>query len=150
MITVRKNAEVREKEIRLAISRIERGRSHTDAKRLTISAVAREAGVSASLLHNHYPEIAEAIRTKQGASSRQKLDAKHDELSIERGKTRALRAELEELKQQVAQLASINEMLQIANRTLTIQCASPNITNYQSRGEQDSVIAGPSKQWGGK
>ncbi|MDQ1835011.1 hypothetical protein [Massilia scottii] len=86
--------------------------------------------MSASLLHNHYPDIAEAIRTKQGASSRKKLDAKHDDLSIERGKTRALRAELDELKQQVAKLASINEMLQIANRTLTIKCESSNIANH--------------------
>jgi AcrR family transcriptional regulator len=88
MTTVRKNADVREKEIRLAIFRIERGRSHTAAKRLTISAVAREAGVSSSLLHNHYPDIAEEIRVKQGASSRQKLDAKRDDLSVEREKPR--------------------------------------------------------------
>lgn len=118
MTSVRKNADIREKEIRLAIFRIERGRSHTDATKLTISAVAREAGVSSSLLHNHYAAIAEEIRTKQGASSRQKLDAKQDDLSIERGKTKALRGELEELRMQVAKLASINEMLEIENRTL--------------------------------
>lgn len=60
MTTIRKSAGIREKEIRLAISRSERGRSHTDTKPW-ISAVAREAGVAASLVHNHYPGIAEAV-----------------------------------------------------------------------------------------
>jgi hypothetical protein len=55
---------------------------------------------------------------KQGASSRQKLDAKQDDLSVERGKTKALRAELEDLRHKVAKLASINEMLEIELRTL--------------------------------
>ena len=132
MTTVRKNADVREKEIRLAIFRIERGRSHTAAKRLTISAVAREAGVSSSLLHNHYPVIAEEIRVKQGASSRQKLDAKQDDLSVERVKTKALREELEDLRRQVAKLASINEMLQIENHILTIKYGNPKIASLPS------------------
>lgn len=140
---MRKNADVREKEIRLAIFRIERGRSHTAAKRLTISAVAREAGVSSSLLHNHYPVIAEEIRVKQGASSRQKLDAKQDDLSVERGKTKALRAELEELRHQVAKLASINEMLQIENHTLAIKCGTPKIANFPGHGARVAVSATP-------
>ena len=134
MMTVRKNADVREKEIRLAIFRIERGRSHTAAKRLTISAVAREAGVSSSLLHNHYPEIAEEIRVKQGASTRQKLDAKQDDLVIERAKTKALRSEVAELKMQVARLASINEMLGMENRTLSAKSGNPRISSLPFRG----------------
>ncbi|MDB5935348.1 MAG: tetR family transcriptional regulator-like protein [Massilia sp.] len=141
MTTVRKNADAREKEIRLAIFRIERGRSHTQAKRLTISAVAREAGVSSSLLPNHYPSIAEEIRTKQGASSRQKLDAKQDDLSLEREKTKALRTELVNLRNQVAKLASINAMLQIENRTLAIKCGNPKITNFPLPGFRVAVNA---------
>lgn len=132
MNATRKNADVREKEIRLAVLRIERGRSRTHANKLSISAVAREAGVSPSLIHNHYPAIAEDIRGKQGASSRQKLDAKRDDLSQERERSRILREELKELKRQVSRLASINEMLTIENRVLATKAGSPNISTFPS------------------
>jgi len=62
----RKTAEVRERELRLALSRIQRGRSRTKAKRLSIAAVACEAGVTAALIHNHYPDVAEAICEARG------------------------------------------------------------------------------------
>lgn len=65
----RKPADKREKDLRLAMFRIQRGRAHTDVEKLSISSVAREAGVSASLIHNHYPDIAEAIRLAQGAAA---------------------------------------------------------------------------------
>ena len=42
----RKTAAVRDRELRLAIARIEKGRSKTNEIKLTIAAVAREAGVS--------------------------------------------------------------------------------------------------------
>lgn len=118
MTQQRKNAETREKELKLAIFRIERGRSHTKVTKLSVSAVAREAGVTPALIHNHYPSIAEEVRIKQGASSRQKRDAKQDELKQEREKNRVLRQELEEMKNQLAKLASINEMVLLENRAL--------------------------------
>lgn len=77
-----------------------------------------------------YPTIAEEIRTKQGASSRQKLDAKQDDLSIERGKTKVLRSEVEYLKLQVAKLASINEMLSIENQNLALRTGNSKIASY--------------------
>lgn len=129
MTATRKNADVREKEIRLAMFRIERGRSHTKANKISISAVAREAGISSSLIHNHYPGLAEEIRAKQGASSRQKLDAKQDDLSLERDKSRRQRQEIEELKRQVATLASINEMLIMENRVLAGKCGNTKVAN---------------------
>jgi AcrR family transcriptional regulator len=131
MTATRKNADVREKEIRLAVFRIERGRSHTKASKLSISAVAREAGVSSSLIHNHYPNLAEEIRAKQGASSRQKLDTKHDDLNIERDKSRQQRREIKELKSQVARLASINEMLAMENRVLAAACGNTKLTTLR-------------------
>ena len=132
MKTVRKTAKVREKEIRLAIFRIERGRSHTAAKRLSISAVAKEAGVSPSLLHNHYPALVDEIRSKQGASSRQLLDAKQDQLAIEKERTRTLRTEVKELQVQVAKLASINEMLSQENRAFLQIAKNSKIVNFAS------------------
>jgi len=141
MTAQRKNADVREKEIRLAIFRIERGRSHTKADKLSISAVAREAGVSASLLHNHYPALAEEIRTKQGASSRQKLDSKQGDLCLEREKTRRLRLEISDLKTQVAKLASINEMLLMENRVLAAKRGSTKIASFP--GSRPSSLLAP-------
>lgn len=132
MTAPRKKADVREKEMRLAISRIERGRSHTKAAKLSISAVAREVGVSPSLLHNHYPALAEEIRTKQGASSRKKLEAKHDDLGLEREKVRRLRQEIDELKTQLAKLASINEMQAMENRVLAARCSSIKVASFPS------------------
>jgi AcrR family transcriptional regulator len=107
----RKNAETREKDLKLAIYRIERGRSQTKAKKLSVSAVAREAGVTPALIHNHYPSIAETVRVKVGASSRQQRDLKARALKEMRQKNKDLRQEIIETEARLAKLASINEML---------------------------------------
>lgn len=141
MTAPRKNADIREKEIRLAMLRIERGRSHTKAAKLSISTVAREVGVSPSLLHNHYPALAEEIRTKQGASSREKLGAKQDDLGLEREKVRRLRQEIDELKAQVAKLASINEMQAMENRVLAARCSSTKVASFPSIRSSGALAA---------
>ena len=70
MNTKRKPADARRKDLDLAISRIQRGRSHTSVTVVNISTVAAEAGVTPALIHNHYPDIAERIRELQARSSR--------------------------------------------------------------------------------
>ncbi|WP_318834173.1 MULTISPECIES: TetR family transcriptional regulator [Burkholderia cepacia complex] len=114
----RQNAKNRSKELRLAILRIERGRANTNAKKLTITSVAREAGVTPALIHNHYPAIAEEIRAKSGASSRAQRDAMRAELKMVRESKTALLQEVAALKKRIAQLASINETLLLENRGL--------------------------------
>lgn len=109
MTTIRKPSDARERDLQLALARIQRGRAHTGETKVTIAAVAREAGVSTALIHNHYPIIAEAIRDAQGRSSRAQRDVKHQDLRAEREKNRALRKEIEELRAKVARLASIND-----------------------------------------
>ena len=118
MTTKRKPSDARERDLQLALARIQRGRAHTGETKVTIAAVAREAGVSTALIHNHYPIIAEAIRDAQGRSSRAQRDVKHQDLRAEREKNRALRKEIEELRAKVASLASINEVLIAENRVL--------------------------------
>lgn len=118
MTTKRKPSDARERDLQLALARIQRGRAHTGETKVTIAAVAREAGVSTALIHNHYPIIAEAIRDAQGRSSRAQRDVKHQDLRAEREKNRALRQEIEELRAKVASLASINEVLIAENRVL--------------------------------
>ena len=89
----RLTSDVRDKQLRLAITRIERGRSREKDAKLTIASVAREAGVSTALIHNHHPQIAELVRDAQGRSSRAQRDAKHSELKDEREKNKLLRDE---------------------------------------------------------
>ncbi len=120
-------SDARDKNLRLAIRRIQRGRARTKETNLTISSVAREAGVSTALIHDHHPDIAEIIREIQGRSSRSQRDAKHSELKAEREKNRALRSEVEDLLRQVASLASINEVLNIENRDMRARLSDTRV-----------------------
>ena len=137
----RKPATAREKELKLAIYRIERGRAHTAATKLSVSAVAREAGVTPALIHNHYPSIAEEIRVKLGASSRERRDAARDELKLEREKTSNLRKELAEAKSQIAKLASINETLLLENQALRAEASASNVRRLGTKNRA-SVFGG--------
>lgn len=111
MNNTRKPSEAREKDLQLALNRIQHGRAHTGETKVTIAAVAREAGISTALIHNYYPKIAEAIREAQGRSDRAQRDVKHQDLRKARELNRALRQEIEALRANVARLASINEVL---------------------------------------
>ncbi|MCA8323787.1 TetR family transcriptional regulator [Burkholderia cepacia] len=134
----RKSASSREKDLRSAIMRIERGRAKTGAIKLSISAVAREAGVTPALIHNHYPSIAEDIRTKIGSSSRQQRDTARAALKDERSKASDLRNRIKELEEQVARLASINEVLLMDNRVLKAASAEgSNVVAFLPQKAED-------------
>jgi AcrR family transcriptional regulator len=111
----RKTAQARERELRQALSRIRHGRSRTNATRVSIAAVAREAGVSAALVHNHYPDVAAAIREAMGQSERVSREAKNQELKVHQARARELNDEVKALRADVARLASINEVLMAEN-----------------------------------
>lgn len=123
----------RDKQLRLAISRIQRGRARQKDAKLTIASVAREAGVSTALIHNHHPQIAELVRDAQGRSSRAQRDAKHSELKDEREKNKLLRDERDALLRRVAMLASINEVLTIEVRDLKARLSDGKISDIGSR-----------------
>jgi len=133
MTTKRKPADARRKDLELAISRILRGRAHIKASKVSITSVAREAGVTPALIHNHYPDIAETIREAQGRSSRAHRDVKHGELKEEREKNRVLRQDMQELRHQVAKLASINEVLLCENRTLLAKLGDSKVVSLPTR-----------------
>ena len=80
-------------------------------KKFNISAVALEAGVTPSLIHNTYPDIAEAIRAQVGKATRQQRDDKIAELSRERERNKELRAELDIALKDIQRLVSTNETL---------------------------------------
>ena len=131
-----KPAEDREKDLRLALSRIQRGRSQRGETKVSVAAVAREAGVSTALIHNYYPSIAEAIREAQGRSSRAMRDVKHQDLIAERKKSQEYRQEIKELRTKLAQLASINEVLLDDNRGLKAKLNDRNVLDIASRKSQ--------------
>ena len=131
MTIERKPSPAREKDLHLALLRIERGRAKTGEKKVTIAAVAREAGVSAALIHNHYPNIAETIREVQGRSSRAQRDVKHHDLRVEQEKNRILRQEIQELRAKVASLASLNEVLLTENRVLKAKQNDPKVIDIR-------------------
>ena len=124
-----KPADDREKDLRLALYRIQKGRTRSGETKVTITAVAREAGVSTALIHNYYPGIAEAIREAQGRSSRAMRDVKHQDLVAERKKSAAYRQEIEELRAKIAQLASVNEVLLDENRVLKAKVSDRKVTD---------------------
>jgi AcrR family transcriptional regulator len=128
-----KPAGDREKDLKLALYRIQKGRARTGETKVTIAAVAREAGVSTALIHNHYPRIAEAIREAQGRSSRAMRDVKQQDLIAERMKSAAYRLEIEELRVKVANLASINEVLLDKNRVLKAEMSDRKVVDLASR-----------------
>ena len=80
-------------------------------KKLTISAVASEAGVTPGLIHNTYPDIAEEIRAKVGKATRQQRDETIAELSTARKRIKELRTELDAALSDIKRLASTNETL---------------------------------------
>jgi AcrR family transcriptional regulator len=57
-------------------------------------AVAEEAGLSPSAIHNRYPDLAEAIRQKMGVSVQDKLHAARNKLNTNIEKAASLRERL--------------------------------------------------------
>lgn len=132
-----KPAVDRAKDLKLAIYAIQKGRARTGETKVTIAAVAREAGVSTALIHNHYPAIAEEIRQIQGRSSRAMRDVKHQDLIAERQKSKGYRHEIEELQAKLARLASINEVLLYENETLKAKVKERNVVELVSSTRMD-------------
>lgn len=122
-----KPAVDRAKDLKQAIYAIQKGRAQSGETKVTIAAVAREAGVSTALIHNHYPSIAEDIRQIQGRSSRAMRDVKHQDLIAERQKSKGYRQEIEELQAKLASIASINEVLLDENQTLKAKLRERNV-----------------------
>lgn len=79
--------------------------------KVSISAVAREAGGTPGLIHNTYPDLAEKVRALAGQSTRRQRDEVREELTRERANSRGLREELATLRADFAKMASNNQRL---------------------------------------
>ena len=94
---------------------------------MTISGVAREAGVSNATIHNRYPDLAERIRELAGKAAQRNAKA---ELEKRRGKIKEaktlvaeLRGEIAELKESLHKSRSVNATLVLENESLQTKYA---------------------------
>ena len=118
-----------EKELKNALIRLKHGRPKiVDKKRkISISALAEEAGVSDSTIHNRYPEIAAEVREITGKEHKAQRDEKNDKLKLERAKNRELREHMEQLESDIRKLTSINATLSNENAQLKAEMASKKV-----------------------
>lgn len=126
------------REIELAIVRIQKQRPRrlTDPQcRLSITSVAKEAGLTPAAIHNCYPDIAEQIRALAGKASRAQRDEKHDELLEIRKRNRNIKSKLEELTQQLVKVTSINASLTLENSEL-----KQRLSEIESRLDNPKVV----------
>ena len=120
------------KRIRLAIVRLENGQPKVVEKgrKISVAAVAEEAGVSRALIHKDYPDLMERIRGNANKAIQRQRDEKHDKLKDERAKNRQLRKKIVELTEQRNKLASKNATLELENRRLSSILESKNVTVF--------------------
>ncbi|WP_374366039.1 TetR family transcriptional regulator [Piscinibacter sp.] len=115
----RRSREKTREQLQLAMLRVK-----NKGLKLSISAVAAEAGVSAGLIHNTYPDIAEEIRALVGRKTRQQRDDIAKELADAKKRMRELREELDTALKDLAKIASINETLRAELATIRATVAS--------------------------
>lgn len=124
------------KAIRQAIVRIEKGRPKIiePGRKLSIQAVAEEAGVSRATIHNNHPGLAERIREAGNKVVRTQRDEKNTEL-------KELRAKYTELRKEYRQARELN-------RDMASELASLIAENQHLRAivENEKVVGFPSKK----
>lgn len=123
------------KRIRLAIVRLENGQPKVVEKgrKISIAAVAEEAGVSRALIHKDYPDLMERIRGNANKAIQRQRDEKHEKLKEERAKNRQLREKIVELTEQRNELASKNATLELENRRLAAILEAKNVTIFKGK-----------------
>lgn len=128
------------KEIELAIKRIQTGqvRKVDSKRRLTILSVAEEAGVSDSLIHNRYPELAHRIRAFEETTWRKKPADSRRILKTTRNELRDTKAALKQLQIEYSRMADINKLLTLENDKL--RRASARGRNISPEGSFDVQI----------
>ncbi|MEZ8735756.1 TetR family transcriptional regulator [Vibrio sp. 10N.222.51.C8] len=109
------------KAVRLAIIRIEKGRPNVVSykRKMSVAAVAEEAGVSRALIHRDCPDLLERIKGGVNKGIRQQRDAKQTELNEYKDRNRELRSEVAELKAMLAKVQSQNATLIRKNMALS-------------------------------
>ena len=130
-----RNREKTHDNIRMAIVRIENGRPKVvePKRKMSIAAVAEEAGVSRTLIMNQYPDLLERIRGGANKHIQKLRDDKHQELKKERAKNQELRKKLADVIQKYQVLVSKNATLELENRRLTGIIEYENVTLFRGK-----------------
>jgi AcrR family transcriptional regulator len=123
------------KSIKQALLRLEKNKPKIVAKgrKLSVAAVAQEAGISNANIHNNYPELAELIRNKIDKSSRLQRDEKQEALKQEKEKCREQRNEIAALEADLARITSINARLIVENKELRAITTSSNVSIFKQK-----------------
>jgi len=118
-----------EEALKHALIRLKHGRPKVvDKKRkISISALAEEAGVADSTIHNRYPEIAAEVREIIGKAHKSQRDEKIELLKTEKAKSREYRAYIEKLESDYQDLLSINATLMSENAQLKAELSSGKV-----------------------
>ncbi|MFA0536229.1 TetR family transcriptional regulator [Vibrio sp. 10N.222.54.E8] len=119
------------KAVRFAIIRIEKGRPNvvSDKRKMSVAAVAEEAGVSRALIHRDCPDLLERIKGGVNKGIRQQRDAKQIELNEYKERNRELRTEVAELKAMLSKVQSQNATLIRKNMVLSgVSAKNSNVT----------------------
>jgi hypothetical protein len=121
------------KSIRQTILRIKKGRPKVVAKtrKISIAAVAEECGISRALIHKDHPELADQIKAEAGQNVRAERNKKNGDLKLERQKSRNLRVQLAEARQNHLKLISINAALTVEVRELKAIFQSKKRYSYE-------------------
>ena len=121
--------------IRMAIVRMEKGKPKvvSSDRKISIKAVAEEAGVSDSLIHKDHPDLVTRIKNNQDRNYRSDRNEKHQALKAEREKNRELREKVAELESQLSDLGSINASLELELATLRSVKNSQNVTEFRGK-----------------
>ncbi len=119
------------RKVRLAIVTIENGKPKDPKnKKLSMSSVAREAGVSRALIQRDMSDLYTRIMGKSGVEQKKdRIETLREKLKIEEEKRKDRDEEIEDLKRMLANNASINATLMRENKELRVRLGSKgNIT----------------------
>ncbi|MBE1299479.1 MAG: TetR family transcriptional regulator [Alteromonadaceae bacterium] len=130
-----RNREKTHNKIRMAIVRIEQGKPKivTPQRKMSVAAVAEEAGVSRTLIMNQYTDLLERIRGGANKHIQKQRDDKHEELKKERAKNRELRDTLADVMRKYQVLVSKNATLELENHRLTGIVENENVTLFRGK-----------------
>jgi AcrR family transcriptional regulator len=111
--------------LELALRRLQLGRMQSGTSdRISIAAVAREAGVSNATIHNRYPDIAERVRALHVKASKRRTKPLPDSTDTLQRKLAEARKVIEQLKIDLVKSQSINLRLAKENELLNARLSN--------------------------
>ncbi|MCR9965457.1 MULTISPECIES: TetR family transcriptional regulator [Vibrio harveyi group] len=126
-----KNESPNHKKVRLAIVAIEKGKPKDPKnKTLTLSSVAREASVSRALIQRDMPDLYKRVMGKSGLEqAKARIKTLRAKLIEEESKRKEREEEIAELREMLANTASVNATLMRENKELRVRLGlTDNVT----------------------